>query len=539
MGLTFFDQSVKRYPKKMVYRDNSVEHEISKVIYVDGNRNMHQIWPCRANLTNLYVVEIRDTNVQNDRISVAYTNTQGNNPNITLLPGHNYTIKGDIDLFDDTGTKIDTLQNCYFFGETIEPVDPFGTVHLQNASITKGNRLATRQSTGQTVHNSWDSYLVWTCDTDPGVDSGYIIQAGFYVPTEDIGYVQLGYIFDPNYQTPLVFKRATITQMMQLAKSSNVTANSSSSDFYTSQVQINDNSPITIYPKYRKMATATGWNNIPALTDWVSLETAEDLTMSNVTYNSSEYTIAYNSSNHSFTVTPLFSDVGTMHDIVFSNGSESYTIQFYKVSNTSAYRFHTDGAIVTGSVNVNGSKNLSFYTPDLQTVYNGNDYTITSSDPSIISVTGKTLLTNMDATVGQTVTISGTIEGDTVPGFTAVVSGKQVHYRIDKVETINGNDVTTTGSVNAWDPSNSNPYTYTWNGYSNTRLIISFARDYGFTIPLTVYGSVSIQPFYGDFTTGFIISGNAQQGNSINIPVYRDSNLQESIGSITITLGTQ
>lgn len=48
--------------KSIELRDNvtGITHEIKKVVYCDGYGTPHIVWPCRAELTDVYFVDLTD-----------------------------------------------------------------------------------------------------------------------------------------------------------------------------------------------------------------------------------------------------------------------------------------------------------------------------------------------------------------------------------------------------------------------------------------------------------------------------------------------
>jgi hypothetical protein len=53
-------------------------------------------------------------------VSALYTVDQNQNPLVTLLPNHTYTVKGDVYIYKEvngTRTVDKIINNCYFFSE--------------------------------------------------------------------------------------------------------------------------------------------------------------------------------------------------------------------------------------------------------------------------------------------------------------------------------------------------------------------------------------------------------------------------------------
>jgi hypothetical protein len=151
--------------RRIVHVDaQGVPHEIGKVVYCDHNATPHTVWPCSAHLTNVYIVELSKVG-QNSDVSHSYTVDANGQPNVLLLPGKVYGVKGDIEVYREQGVLEKVIKDCYFFPETTEDIDSVDSPFLPltgNEESQYGNRTAksfkNNQETGETFTVDYTRY---------------------------------------------------------------------------------------------------------------------------------------------------------------------------------------------------------------------------------------------------------------------------------------------------------------------------------------------------------------------------------------------
>ena len=521
--------------KRIVHVDGSgVSHEIAKVVYCDGNRHTHTIWPCTVHLTDVYVVKLSKAGQGSD-IAYSYTvDTNTLQPNVTLMPGSVYGVKGTLEMYDENnpGTLVKRIENCYFFPETIntnldpdeEPfVSPTG-----NEAYQYGGRIATEYDSNNNVTNTYTidygQYTKWGVDSDPTHTGRMELQIGWW--NANVGYAQNGFIFDPNYTTRMIFKRATINQEIKLANTSSNTG-LNSGNFINSPKIMTLGETLTIYPKLHNYASDSVTND--------SWETYENITLtsSNFTYDSSSISIT-SGSNGSWVIEPLVI-TGGISDVVISYNGYTFTLGIIGTPNTT-YSFWSQGQPI-GTSTRNISDPLSVWIKDDTTgeQYLGNNYTMHAVTPGIVSFNGTTIIPNA---VGST-QVYAIVEGIETSKFTVNVTAVNTYYRAGSLTTsmsngnttytINGNITSLNGTVNLSVVENT-PYGIEFFADSNGTFEKLVYFDIGTTLPFVITSE--------DNGRVIGIVGTSSSGvSSISVPVYPNSNKTSGteLGTFVIT----
>ena len=175
---------------KRIVLGGTSPNEIKKVVYCDGYGTAHQVWPGRAELTDVYIVKLGPS--QSDDISYKYSVSNGE-PNVLILPETDYAIKGTIKLYDAPGNLETTLYDCYFFSETSEPIDQASSGHWTTGTNTSYGIRSAKDSNGNILNAAGDTYGVYKVDDRIGGQIGLEVQLG-YVDFDLQFYVQNGFI---------------------------------------------------------------------------------------------------------------------------------------------------------------------------------------------------------------------------------------------------------------------------------------------------------------------------------------------------------
>lgn len=349
--------------KSIVWVDDSGNtHDITKVVYCNNYGVPVTIWPCVAELTDVYITELKSGDGTWD-VKHRYTLSNNGDPSFYLKPSRMdptdthypetmYAITGTVVFYkkDQPGIIEKTVENCYFFAETsgYVPGDTGDTGHiLASPNVVRyGDRLPSDGS-GTPVHSSWVSYAQWYADETVGHVAARSVQVGWYGSET---YVQNGFLFDTNYTSPFILKRADIDRYVRLYNNSNETGNSTVG---SSQQIMRAGTSITVWPKYYDSAYHESWGN----DTWEKYSLADDLTLNDITYNSSYVSVVINQ-NHSITITAL--QPGTTSVTFGTNGqyTHAYSLSLY-IQAEALYRLEVNNSDVTGStVTINETENV-------------------------------------------------------------------------------------------------------------------------------------------------------------------------------------
>lgn len=503
---------------KRIVLGGSSPTDIKEVWYCDNYGISHLIWPCRAELTDVYFVDLTTGT------SYEYSYS-AQNPSPKLIPHHDYAIKGTIKVYEATGQLEATLTDCYFFHETLSVPswdnDPSSLNWSTGDNSSAGYPDVYPKQDGQSMSTA-HGYNVYTIDDDSiGNVCSYSVQLGFY-DTDSYGfYTQNGFVFDSNYTTPIVLKRISLSESCAIFDSNN-------NQISASSVSIGANDSITLTPKTR--VTGTGYTgNWETHTNWTVDNTTNWCTITN--NQDGSYTFTSNGSTPNTVNIPFTSPNGTILSLYFT-----YTGMIYRAFIGSDLNSSSMTLSETKSVTVEQTSAVDPQESDWSS-YSG-EFTITTSDSSVVSVnnTNHTITpvsdgtSTIEVTVGTTVlrsvvvtvsfsnrTIYGKITKDA--GSTYETIGNQSYFSLGNGTDFEYNISTTTGnpicfefynsSVNGGqDPINNIAYTDVskpsnteignWN--SNGFNIVPTSTTSGnYDITVKV-GSTSIGRIYGTFS---------------------------------------
>ena len=504
--------------KSIVWVDGSSNtHNITKVVYCDNNRSPHTIWPCVAELTNVYITELKTGNGSSD-VHHAYTlsNPQyttvngisvltGGDPSYCLKPGVDYAITGTIIFYKNPGVIEKIVQGCYFFPETqnlLEPNNTPGIVEDPNIS-PYGDRLPDDGS-GTPIYEHWNTYSVWQASESFGHLSPVSVQVGWYGGNS---YVQNGYLFDPNYASPIILKRPDVERFIRVYNNSGDTGNS---NVTSQQLTMRPNDSITIWPKYYDCASDSSWGN----ETWTKYTLADDLTLNDITYNSNNVSVVINN-NHSITITALTEGTHTVQFGTSSGLFHSLTISLY-VQPEYIYRLEPGGNPVTGTVTTTTAVNVYIkqcadwldHTQDPENMtwvnYTGTA-TITSSNNAftcgngsenyIKTITPDVSQPNVESTITVTLQNGNTLQFTAKVGVIQNIYAKGQHY-----------------DNNSWTQLNAQyPYYVAWN-------INTYPASYLIYLSTDNAGT-------NTFTSGYVRQGNYSLSSGTIIVGYNSGTI--------------
>ena len=556
--------------KSIELRDNvaGITHEIKKVVYCDGHGTPHIVWPCRAELTDIYLVDITDNWTE-----YHYTYDNGS-PSPRMIPNHDYAVKGTIKVYEAPGVLEATMTDCYFFHETLEypdgdndPYTPYwftgdnGTARHPsvNPKVTDkyGNTTEISASHGYNVYR--------VSDTSPGGVRGYSLQLGFYNSDSYGYYVQNGFVFDEMYQTPIVVKRDDIGQSVGFYLTDTNNPASAQIQYEGNNLQPGDT--ITFYPKFYKYGMTTNW------------KTLEDATFEHMVYDTSRFDVTKSGNAYTITVKSDAQPTEGEVDLTFYTKYDSQDpsncewtdveievvpdVQYLvKIGNTSVTG---SSFVVTPDITLDGTKTLNVYKdftypPSFgnDTLYNRN-VQLTSSNGTIAYCSGRTITPGDPGTA----TITVTVDGVALPTFDVIVPNTipTVYYKVSSVTT-DASNVEYYDYENSQQVTEDSTFSRNTYGVSGNQLAffkIKFANDALMNNPRTVYidddGESYIPGYYSDGHAGEVrIEGGGDNewtfhftkpGTSssdtfyVELPVYAwwgQEGLDGYIGTITLTL---
>ena len=541
--------------KKVVWvgdnpNNSSNIHNITKIVYSDNYRNKHVVWPCDAELTDVYLVRLVDQYIEDDE-AILYTNDSNGQPNVTILPGEKYALKGTVNLYRTEGNQrvqYDTLTNCYFFSETSNIVnggsgtDNKAPIYI-SSSTTYGDRIATNME-NEPVRDDWEGYaVIWTDDT-PGISWDVEVQAGYWDTYG--GYIQLGFLFDPNYQSDLILRRATIYESIVLT--SGVNSNDPITFNYST---IGPNQSVTVCPKLRRFGTATGgWRK-----STYNKYTVASLDSSDIVYDSSKASVVRNSDG-TYTITPLINEGEIEVDIADSELYLTVAPQHY-------YQAYDGSEFIKSSYTLTSPKTFIVKEADWDESINSyGEYhsysgtvTTTSSNTSAVTISNNGRTVNpVTSNAGATSTITMSVGGTRIAQFTVTVGQLQtVVYSITngvsdypEVDTAFGPDHIGTLSSSSYSTEYTNCYDVT-NGHT-VYFGIKFGTDNSFNNLVDVYVDTDGEPCLYDEndrevnvmndgdTIYFSFTRTSGQDLRVDIPIYADPNYENLLGTIKLTV---
>lgn len=520
------------------YDGEKVPHKITKVVYCDHSHTPHTIWPCTIELRDVQIVKLSKNGQSSDVAYEYHVDTNTLIPNVSLIPGEVYSVKGTIDVYSRPGELEKRIKNCYFFPETISSsldsashpfLAPTGNEAHAYGSRTAKAYDANDNYLGEDYVSDYSQYVKWGVTSDIEKTGRIELQGGWY--NERLGYVQNGYIFDGNYATRMIFRRASLSQGIELLKIAG--NNPNSNDVINSPILLNSDQTITFWPKLHK---------------WVSDSTAKpeqweeysdiDLSIGDFTYDSSFLNI-YKNQNNSWTIEPIaFSNQPSTVTITYGNITRQFNVI---VSSSSMFMLMLDANTpVESPLIINKATTISIRESTdggmTWNLWSGSDYanrtySFTSNDSSIISVSGTTLTPNVNK-VGQSTTVDVVIENQNVATITVEVAQAEQIYTYYKAGPLVDGTINS-AYINELQSTN----TVTWVSPVQGDLfgIQFFIDSSGNTVREIYCEGINTAPFYGNYSGGIIsIAYTSGSATSVNIPIYTDSTKTTLLGTITL-----
>lgn len=374
-----------------------------------------------------------------------------------LIPEHEYAITGTIKRGD--GSETGDIPGCYF--------QYFYSPSGSSCWNTSQARTARNKITGE--NNTYGVYIADDSLTD-NLDEEIVV--GYHIPTTNgNNVVLLGFgHYSSNFQnaTPIILRRIALSEAHLLTAS----LNSNTSIGSTETIALG--SSLTVYPKVRKFGT-----NYEAYSIY-------NITISDVTYDSSKLTIVRNQDG-SFTITPLTDDISENIDFddielnISVPGEHRYLV-YYGNNNLA-------GTISSLTQSRTFYINESDYDSSVGTYTNEHNYTgtysMTSSDTSIVSVSGLTINPVSAGTVTIVIKIPDA-NGRIINSFNVTVpQTNTVYYKAGVPTLTNGHISSINGSVTQLNDTGSNIINWTYNS-QNPEFAIQFAANQQMGQPVSV-----------------------------------------------------
>lgn len=524
--------------REIVWVDGSGNlHNITKVVYSDPYGATHTIWPCTIELRDVQIVKLSKNGQASDVAYEYHVDTNTLMPNVSLIPGEVYSVKGTVDVYSRPGELEKRIKNCYFFPETSSSsLDPESHPFLAptgNEAYSYGSRTAKAYDVndnylGEDYVSDYSQYVMWGVTSDIEKTGRIELQGGWY--NERFGYVQNGYIFDGNYATRMIFRRATLSQGIALLKIAG--NNPNSNDVINSPILLNSDQTITFWPKLHKWVSDS-----TAAEEWEEYSDI-NLSIEDFAYDSSALNI-YKNQNNSWTIEPLtFSNEPSTVTITYGDITRQFNVVAYP-SSMFMLLLNANNP-VESPLKINKATTISIRESTdggmTWNLWSGSDYanrtySFTSNDPSIISVSGTTLTPNVNK-VGQSTTVDVVIENQNVATITVEVEQAEHIYTYYKAGPIVNNTIDS-AYINELQSTN----TVSWVSPTQGDLfgIQFFIDSSGNTVREIYCDGINTAPFYGSYSGGIIsIAYTSGSATSVNIPIYTDSTKTTLLGTITL-----
>lgn len=516
------------------YDGEKVPHQITKVVYCDQYRTPHTIWPCTIELRDVQIVKLSKSGQDGDISYPYHVDTTTLIPTVSLIPGEVYSVKGTVDVYGRPGELEKRIKDCYFFPETSSSLDPeqhsFLTV-TGNEAHSYGSRTAKAYDTndtylGEDYVSDYSQYVKWGVSSDIEKTGRIELQGGWY--NERLGYVQNGYIFDGNYTTRMIFRRATLSQDIALLKIAG--NNPNSSDVINSPIRLTSDQTIVFWPKLHKWVSDS-----TATEEWEEYSDI-DLSIEDFAYDSSVLNIYKNQNSNSWTIEPLtFSNEPSTITVTYGDITRQFNIVVFPSSmfmlmlnENTPINDHLEITNAT-DVSIRESTDMgttwNFWSAD---DYTNRSYSFTSADTSIVSTSGNTLIPNPNKS-GQSTTISVIIEGQSVSTFTVEIGQISTYYKAgpmvnNTIDSVYINKLQSTNTVSWESPTQGDLFG-----------IQFFIDSSGNTVREIYCDGINTAPFYGSYSGGMItITYSSGSATSVSIPIYTDSTKTTLLGSITL-----
>lgn len=507
----------------MYYKDtNGTSHPITNVYFKNIYGQVFPVWPNEYWVSDVEILEYNNNTLRRT-IDYSVVNgepvyTVGNTTLSGLLPGYNYIITGTIQYGD--GTVMAPITGCYF--------QHFTTQGSTSGCWTAGQTdFAINQITGVS-----EAYGIYSASN--AITNALSMQSilGYHIPAASDEVVRLGFGDSINFQnlTPIILRRISIQQELRLYDINNTRITGGE------QLELSPGETVRVYVKLYKSSLDDA--NYSSTTD----AGTNDYSIVN---NDLDISTVAQSQNGSYVDITAGSTVG-IGVIDFNYNQNDSVVLYVNVSQPIDYRVKWYNSVINPSddIQVTSGANLviemrdnTAANPTWQT-YNGNNYSISSSNTSIISVSGKQLNPGSPGTSTITVTVEGVLELEftaTVPSQTALSFG---------YGPISNGTISYVGGANQLTEDS----TASWSPRTNSTLGIKFSSDSSLNTGRTVYFDDSeletmggLTVYASELNTGvylFEISGSMPSSgqDTLTLNVYTDSGKTIQAGAITISI---
>lgn len=512
--------------REIVWVDGSGNlHNITKVVYSDPYRATHTIWPCTIELRDVQIVKLSKNGQASDVAYEYHVDTNTLIPNVSLVPGEVYSVKGTVDVYSRPGELEKRIKNCYFFPETISSsLDPESHPFLAptgNEAYAYGSRTAKAYDAndnylGEDYVSDYSQYVKWGVTSDLEKTGRIELQGGWY--NERLGYVQNGYIFDGNYATRMIFRRATLAQDIVLSKISG--NNISSSDVLNNPVLLDINQSVTFWPKFHKRV-----NDSTAAEAWEEYWDA-NLSLSDFSYDSNTFTIVKNS-NGSWTVTPI-SYTGGLGTITISSEGYSYELRIVCQPNV-IYLLMSQGNVVPAGSTITMTNILPLWIrADNQSTgqseeYTGSNYQFHTSNSSVAAIDGSTIIPV--GTEGSTAEIWAEVEGLETQHFNVEIGNVNTYYKFGLASDVDSSPLQLLPSSLSVNISVGQLYVM--------KFFIDSIGNYERTV---YYNTVQSDNIYVQPSGGMLTITSSGSGASVSVPIYPTSSKTAGTELTTLTI---
>ena len=425
--------------------------EIKRVVYCDPYGTPHNVWPGGATVGNVYIEELSSGSATRYYVS-------GSTPSIVLKPETDYAIKCDINIHDPNpkyGT-IETLTDCYMYHHTGSSGQP---VVWSNRGNSNGSPTYTRYAhSTENAKSQYCYFAVYTADDTPSAGYCDLNVQGAFLLSDCIDLAQYNFIADSNFSTPVILRRAPVTESKHFYTDN--TNNPNNVLYGTTSMLVGDT--ITIYPKYHKHASDNSWSG-----DW---DKYEFINFDSISYDSTYFSVVHNN-NGSYTITANTSTNTALKYISFTKGGVSDSFGFVidtnidyraKWGNTVLY----DGASITvsaaGNIGLEVTNNALDPTPTW-TTYTGPNSSITENGSNNrLSISGNTIT---PVAFGTTTSIKIIIENKemdvnvTIPAMTTYYYGAGVYDPMSGTTTVTSQGQLTNNVTLSFSGASTQSYT--------------------------------------------------------------------------------
>ena len=497
----------------MIYKDGNTTNDVKEVWYKDIHGYAYLIWPDQYWADN---IEIHDLNRD---ITIGYTIDNHGEPVYTIgnrtlpgLPPGSYIITGTIKRGD--GSLDQDVEDFFHITTQGDASGCWSAGNFDNITIPN-------QFTGE-----YDPYGVYTAGTTvvDELDLDMSVFVAYHVPASggsELKLLGFGH-YSSNFQnaTPIILRRISIEQELKFYNAD--TGGSEVSGTYT----LDENTTGRLYPMFAKSSPDDpSWQSILIPTNDYTYEISDGC---DATVVKGDKYIDIN-----------IGTTGGYIEFEYNNTENTHIASVTKTlylapRQDRQYTLWAGGNIINTSANnpMVLTQPFTFWIKDVknETSYDGNNYSFTSSDTSVATVSGTTIHPVRTANSGDVALITGVVEDTTVTnGIYVSVGNISTYYKAGILDSQNN----IIGSVNTWNAVNN----ATWSNPSNNNMFgIELYEDSSGNTSIPIYcDSINESPIYGSVTDNQMTLTYSGTGNgAVTIPIYTDSSKTTQLGLITV-----